>query len=266
MASEPLYLFDPRRTMHVQGFSGRAATTTLHDATETSASISGIFQAAEDFAVLCLYNAYDYFNHLRLKPLPRADLSGLKLEFDLEHDHALDSAMRFDANKYPSVAWDSVTFVCGAGDPSDIYEVRLRDHAAAISGSETPATCRVDADGIWPSDGIDHLHLFFRDTRYAVVHTDAAVETQLTASVQGNATAQWISVQSVSGFEAGDRIYIERTGTNEELTQVMAIQTSPPRLQCVATKNHPVDSYATAETGARHLLKKMAEIINTPGG
>ncbi|MGE5567529.1 MAG: hypothetical protein ACM3S5_00690, partial [Rhodospirillales bacterium] len=60
MASETPYIFDPRRNMHVQGFSGRAATTTIHDATETGLSISGIFQAAEDFAVLCLYNAYDY--------------------------------------------------------------------------------------------------------------------------------------------------------------------------------------------------------------
>ncbi len=62
--------------MHLQGFSGRAATTTIHDATETGLSISGIFQAAEDFAVLCLYNAYDYFNHLRLKPRPRTDVPG----------------------------------------------------------------------------------------------------------------------------------------------------------------------------------------------
>jgi len=65
--------------MQVQGFSGRAATTTIHDATETGISISGVFQAAEDSAVLCLYNAYDYFNHLRLRHLPRTDLSGLKL-------------------------------------------------------------------------------------------------------------------------------------------------------------------------------------------
>jgi hypothetical protein len=145
MAAEPFHIFDPRRTMHVQGFSGRAATTTLHDATETGVSISGIFQAAEDFAVLCLYNAYDYFNHLRLKPLPRTDLTGLCLEFDIEYDHALDGAMRFDANKYPSVSWDSVTFVCGAGD---IYEVRLLDHATAVAGSETPASCPPDVTSI----------------------------------------------------------------------------------------------------------------------
>jgi len=52
MGSESLHIFDPRRNLQLQGFAGRAATTTLHDATETGVSISGIFQAAEDFAVL----------------------------------------------------------------------------------------------------------------------------------------------------------------------------------------------------------------------
>ena len=165
MPAEALHIFDPRRNMHVQGFSGRAATTTLHDASQTGISISGIFQAAEDFAVLCLYNAYDYFNHLRLKHLPRTDLSGLNLEFDIEYDHTLDGAVRFDAAKYPSVSWDAVTFVCGAGE---IYEVRLLDHATVVSGSETPASCRLSAYGTWPTNGLDWLHLYFRDTRYTV--------------------------------------------------------------------------------------------------
>ena len=111
------------------------------------------------------YNAYDYFNHLRLKHLPRTDLSGLRLEFDVEYDHALDGAMRLDAAKYPSVAWDAISFVCGAGD---IYEVRLLDHATPIAGSETPATCWVEAYGRLPESGLDWLHLYFRDTRYTV--------------------------------------------------------------------------------------------------
>ena len=67
-------------------------------------SISGIFQAAEDFAVLGFYNAFDYYSHLRLKHLPRTDLSGLTLARDIEYDHALDGAMRLDATKYPSVS------------------------------------------------------------------------------------------------------------------------------------------------------------------
>ena len=77
MPSEPLRIFDPRRNFQLQGFTGRGATTTIHDASATGVSVSGIFQAAEDFAVLGFYNAFDYFNHLRQKHLPRTDLSGL---------------------------------------------------------------------------------------------------------------------------------------------------------------------------------------------
>jgi hypothetical protein len=103
MSSEPLHIFDPRRNFQTQGFTGKGATTTMYDATETRVSISGIFQAPDDFAVLGWWNAYDYFNHLRCKHLPRTDLSGLKLEIDIEYDHALDGAIRLDAAKYCSI-------------------------------------------------------------------------------------------------------------------------------------------------------------------
>ena len=149
---EPLHIFDPRRNFQTQGFTGRGATTTIHDATETGISISGIFQAADDFAVLGWWNAYDYFSHLRLKHLPRTDLSELKLEFDIEYGHALDGAMRLDAAKYPSVSWDAMTFVTGKGD---IHEVRLLDHATVISGSETPGRAAVSIGG--HADGRAHV-------------------------------------------------------------------------------------------------------------
>jgi hypothetical protein len=100
-------------------------------------------------------NAYDYFNHLRLKHLPKTDLSGLTLEFDIEYDHALDGAIRLDAAKYPSVSWDAVTFVTGSGDTHD---VRLLDHASVVSGSETAATVLIDISGDENTDGgIDWL-------------------------------------------------------------------------------------------------------------
>src|SRR5512142_1126549 len=177
MAAEPLNIFDPRRNFQLQGFTGRGATTTLHDASATGVSISGIFQAAEDFAVLGIYNAYDYFNHLRLKHLPRTDLSGLTLEFDIEYDHALDGAMRLDAAKYPSVSWDSMSFECGVGGQANIYEVRLLDHATVIGGGETTARVAFDVSGGEMFDsGIDWLHLYFRDTRYTVASVDCRVE------------------------------------------------------------------------------------------
>jgi len=266
---EPLQLFDFRRTMHVQGFSRRAATTTIHDATETGLSISGIFQAAEDFAVLCLYNAYDYFNHLRLKHLPRTDLSGLRLEFDIEYDHALDGAMRFDAAKYPSVSWDSMTFVCGAGTPAEIHEVRLLDHATVIGGSETPATVSCSALGLAPYYGIDYLHLFFRDTRYTISTTDAKVETQLAGNVSASAVAQDGSLQPVllpltdpgAQFAEGDPVWIEKTGANEELVRVLTA--GPGYITAVVTMNHPAGSYVTKRVSGLDLLARLAGAINS---
>lgn len=54
MSSEPLHIFDPRRNFQTQGFTGKAATTTLYNATETSVSISGIFQAPDACEVIYL--------------------------------------------------------------------------------------------------------------------------------------------------------------------------------------------------------------------
>jgi hypothetical protein len=139
MPAERLLLFDPRRTVQLQGFAGRAATTTLHDATETGFQISGIFQAAEDFANVQLFSAYDYFNHLRLKPLPVTDLSGLTLQYDMEilTVNGEEGNVRPDCLRYASVGWDKLTITTGAGD---IYEVPLMHHAAVVSGDYAPGT------------------------------------------------------------------------------------------------------------------------------
>ena len=139
MPTEPLLLFAPRRTIQLQGFSGRAATTTLHDATETGFQISGIFQAAEDFANVQLFSAYDYFNHLRLKPLPVTDLSGLTLQFDMEvlSVNGEEGNVRPDCVRYASVGWDKLTITTGNGD---IYEVPLMQHAVVVSGDYSPGS------------------------------------------------------------------------------------------------------------------------------
>jgi len=139
MPSEPLLLFDPRRTIQLQGFSGRAATTTLHDASETGFQISGIFQAAEDFANVQLLSTYDYFNHLRLKPLPVTDLSGLTLLYDMEilPVNGEEGNVRPDCVRYASVGWDKLTITTGVGD---IYEVPLMHHAAVVSGNYAPGS------------------------------------------------------------------------------------------------------------------------------
>ena len=261
MAAEPVRIFDPRRNFQLQGFTGRGATTTLHDASATGVSISGIFQAAEDFAVLGLYNAYDYFNHQRLKHLPRTDISGLTLAFDIEYYHELDGAMRMDAAKYPSVSWDSITFECGVGGAANTYEVRLLDHATVASGGETPAAVNLNIDGEDNLDGgIDWLHLYFRDTRYTVTSADARVETQLSADVAAGDMS--LPVNDVAGFGTSDTIWLERTGTNEEQTTVIGVGATIVAGVSIA---HPSGSYVTRKTKPWHMAQKLADIINTAG-
>ena len=259
MASEPLHIFDPRRNLQLQGFAGRAATTTIHDATETGVSISGIFQAAEDFAVLGWWNAYDYFNHLRLKHLPKTDLSGLKLEFDIEYDQALDGAIRLDAAKYPSVSWDAMTFVTGKGD---VHEVQLLKHATVVSGGETAARVLIDIDGDENLDGgVDWLHLYFRDTRYTVASADCRVETQLTAAVSAGDAS--LPIAETAGFAAADSIWLERTGTNEEQTTVVGVGISS--LTAPVSVGHASGSFVTRKTRAWHVAQKFADMINAVG-
>ena len=262
MAGEPLHIFDPRCNFQTQGFTGRAATTTMHDATETGVSISGIFQAAEDFAVLGWWNAYDYFNHLRCKHLPRTDLSGLKLEFDIEYDQTLDGAMRFDAAKYPSVSWDAMTFVTGKGD---IHDVRLLDHATVISGIETPARASLGISGAAPKWGTDVLHLHFRDTRYTVEATHVGSETQLAADVTSATGPQWVVMGDVSEFAAGDMVIIERLGANEEICRVQGVDAAMSALLLAITINHPVDSFASLVNTRARVGQQLALIVNTPG-
>ncbi len=255
--------------MHVQGFSGRAATTTIHNATETGLSISGIFQAPEDFAVLCLYNAYDYFNHLRTRPLPRTDLTGVRLQFDLEYDHALEGAIRFDAAKYPSVSWDSMTFVCGKGEPADIYEVRLRDYATVLDGevydSYATLALRTDLDLAALADvnrpGIDYIHLYFRDTRYTVTHIDARVEAQIE---EYNPTTGELRLAEGTPFPFGAWAVIDPGAATEEMVRLDP-HPSFDRYIVSCSFPHEAGCKVRLVPGADAMIAKLVEIINTPG-
>jgi hypothetical protein len=198
--------------------------------------------------------------------------------FDIEYDHDLDGAMRFDAAKYPSVSWDSMTFVCGKGvAPDDIYEVRLTDpnYNSIIDGGERPASVAVEVSGEEiPDGGLDWLHLHFRDTRYTVASTDARVEVRASFPYgptydpnSGLPTYTHIRVDDHRDFAPGDAIVLERSGANEETTTV--IQTGDdigwPYLLATVTMDHPMDSYVTRKTQPIHLAEKLAEVINTRG-
>jgi len=197
MPVEPLLLFDPRRAIQLQGFSGRAATTTLHDATETGFQIFGIFQAAEDFANVQLFSAYDYFNHLCLKPLPVTDLSGLTLQYDMEilPLNGEEGSVRPDCVRYASVGWDKLTITTGAGD---IYEVPLMHHAAVVWGDYAPGTFRLslhDRDAATLDELLvgqatpaltDKAYVYFMGTRWSCSSAEAIAFCNLETRLLNN--------------------------------------------------------------------------------
>jgi hypothetical protein len=168
--------------------------------------------------------------------------------------------MRVDAPKFPSVSWDAITFVTGAGD---LHEVKILPHATVISGSETPASRQLDLSTEAPAFGIDYYHTFFRDTRHTVAHTDCIKETQLTQDVSGGGET-WLYVGSVEGFRAGDWVYIERTGTNEEMVFLLEVDQLQNRLRANVTITHPAGSYVTLRVEGYHIAEKFAGLINDP--
>ena len=197
MALEPLQLFDPRRTIQLQGLAGRAATTTIHDATSTGFQISGIFQAAEDFANVQLFSAYDYFNHLRVKPLPVTDLSGLTLQYDMEilPVNGEEGNVRPDGVRYATVGWDKLTITTGAGD---IYEVPLMSHAQVVAGGYAPGSFGFslhDRDAATldellickPTPALtDKAYVYFMGTRWSCSSADAIAFCNLETRLLNN--------------------------------------------------------------------------------
>jgi hypothetical protein len=183
--------------VQLQGFSGRAATTTLHDATATGFQISGIFRAAEDFANVQLFSAYDYFNHLRVKPLPVTDLSALTFQFDLEilRVNGEEGNVRPDCVRYASVGWDKLTITTGAGD---IYEFPLMSHAQILSGGFTHGTfgfaiCDRDSEtlddllvGATTPGLTDTVYCYFMGTRWSCTSAEAIAFCNLETRLLNN--------------------------------------------------------------------------------
>ena len=143
MATEALCIFDPRRNIQLQGFTGRVPRRPRSTMRPRRVCPSpAIFQAAEDFAVLGLYNAYNYFDHLRAEAPaangPFRPHSGVRHRVRPRRSMVLCG---WTPPSIPSVSWDAMTFVCAAGTRQDTYDVRLLDYALPpISGGETPAS------------------------------------------------------------------------------------------------------------------------------
>src|SRR5579875_988157 len=114
--TERITKFQPDRTLYLRGFDGRGAAAALHSATATGCTVSGVFRRPDDFAVLVIYDADDFFGHPRLKYLPDFDLSGMFLEFDVHYS----GLQPLDSPKYPTIDWPYLDVILADGTTKQI--------------------------------------------------------------------------------------------------------------------------------------------------
>jgi hypothetical protein len=87
--------------MHLQGFDGFGAAAALWGASDIGFNVSGVFREQGDFAVLMLFQKDDPFGHPRFSYLPDGNVTGLKLDFDIEF-HGIQA---FESQRWPWTDW-----------------------------------------------------------------------------------------------------------------------------------------------------------------
>jgi hypothetical protein len=116
---EQINKLQPNRTISLRGFDGFGAAAAITQATETGFTVSGVFRATDDFTVLTLFDADDFWGHPLVKYLPDFDFTEIVLEFDI----AFHNLMTFDDTWYPSIDWLYVDMITAAGDALQVQPV-----------------------------------------------------------------------------------------------------------------------------------------------
>jgi hypothetical protein len=124
---DPIYKFQPHRTMHLQGFDAYGAAAALWGASETGFNVSGVFRDQGDFAVVLLFQKDDPFGHPRFSYLPDGNISGLKLDFDIE----FQGIQAFESKRWPWIDWAYINAYDEAGN---LLQHSLSDLATGPAG------------------------------------------------------------------------------------------------------------------------------------
>jgi phage tail sheath gpL-like len=98
---DAIHKFQPHRTMHLQGFDSYGAAAALWGASDTGFNVSGVFRDQGDFAVVVLFQKDDPFGHPRFSYLPDDNITGLKLDFDIQ----FQGIQAFESKKWPWIDW-----------------------------------------------------------------------------------------------------------------------------------------------------------------
>jgi hypothetical protein len=173
--------FQPDRCLYLRGFDGFGANAALWGASPTGFTVSGIFRAADDFAVLVIYDADDFFEHPVNRYLPDFDLSGIVLEFDVNYSglQPLDSA------KYPTIDWPYLDVEKSDGTTA---QVNLFANATQTGGVYSAAAATITVSAA-PAVAYDRVTIWYENNAADYIakggESAATVAAALAAQIAG---------------------------------------------------------------------------------
>lgn len=221
MATDTIYKLQPHRTMYLRGFDRRGAAAAFHSATANSWKLSGVFRDFADFAVLVLWDADDFFNHLNLKWLPNFDFTNMVLTFDLAYGEKVQG---IESPKNPWISWDALSYIKADGTSGT---VKLWDNATLQSGSFTPASATWTVSAGSSLNPGDRLTFYYLDIPFdslidtttaqyiyfaagnGTAHTARVSGLNLTISNATNATPIEITTTTAHGLSTGDVVKVK---------------------------------------------------------
>jgi hypothetical protein len=190
------FKLQPDRTVALRGFDNLGAAAAIHDASPNGFKVTGVFRDASDFAVVILYDADSFYEHLRIKYLPDFSFEGINLVFDLE----MDGVAPIDSEKYPTIDWPFLDAILEDSTP---VRVRLSDHASVVSGSHTAASYTVS---VLAGDvqQYDRLTIWYQNYAFDYIaeggETAAQVASKLAQMINGTAFPPGFGIRAqVSG-------------------------------------------------------------------
>jgi hypothetical protein len=191
--SETIYKFSPHRTVSLRGFDRRGSSAAIHHASATGFSASGYFADQDDFAVVVLWDADDFFEHYSMKYLPDFDMSGMVLNFDL----AYTGLQPIDSPKFNWIDWATLDVVTAAGEPK---QVRLWDHASLQGGTFTAASGTFNFTTSSAVQPFDRVTLWFQNLAYDFIvptpPSGGAATVEYAFFAAGTGTAHTITINS----------------------------------------------------------------------
>lgn len=194
---EQLTKFEPHRNVHLRGFSGFGACASIHDATATGFTVSGVFRQPDDFAVVTLYDADDFFGHPTFRYLPDFALDGVKLQFNMAYSAGLQP---IDSVFYPWIDWAYLDLSLANGSTAQVKLSSVATLAAGIH-SQAQASITISTSGtVYPGDIISIFYLN-QSWQYQTVGFETATQIALALTNQINAT-YWPGVNASITFTA----------------------------------------------------------------